>query len=59
MTDSDRLAMRAWLDQARKVGEWPASLDGDREKFVAVYEKLVALVEDGQEESHDRRIQAR
>jgi len=48
-TDSDRAAMRAWLDQAQKVGEWPASLDGDREKFVAVYKKLCELVEDRQE----------
>ena len=48
-TEADRVVMREWLDQARLVGEWPASLDGDREKFVAVYEKLCELVEDRQE----------
>jgi hypothetical protein len=50
---ADKLAMRAWLEQARKVGEWPASLDGDREKFVEVYKKLIELVEDGQEKKNE------
>jgi hypothetical protein len=40
----DKARMLAWLEQARKVGEWPASLDQGREKFVETYDALVELV---------------
>jgi len=49
MTDPDRAAMMAWLEDAFRVGIWPAQLMERERQFRETYRMLVALVEERHE----------
>jgi len=53
MTNVDRVAMKAWLEDTFGICLWPAQLQENEPKFREVYRLLVALVEDGQKESNE------